>query len=479
MACSGEDEQTEPATGGSGNAQSLTGGSTGTPNSSGTGGTTTTTGGATGTGQSSGGAPSSGGLTSVGGAPSTGVTPATGGNPASGGTAGTGGATIGGSTANTGGGTGSFQNTGGVQNIGGSSSDTGGRSGWFQNTGGHAGSGGGTTDTGGQNGGFQNTGGGHAGSGGHGDGGTGTGGQQSTGGATDAGGSPNAGGTTETAGAPGAGGSAGSSPGVTCPAQVLASGDQDKTIQVGGQSRSYVLHVPAAYDGTTPVPLIIDFHGITGNGPGERSSSPYPAQTDAEGVIMAFPTGASGPMGNAWNVGPCCVAGVDDVEFAKAMVSEIQGLACIDPARVYAVGFSMGGGMSHYLACHAADVFAAVAPAAFDLLEENVGDCQPARPITVVSFRGTGDSVVSYSGGYSPVVSGMPITFLGAQKTFETWGEFNECSGAPSAEDGQGCSAYSGCADGVEVVLCTKQGGGHEAGNASIAWPILKSHTLP
>ena len=41
--------------------------------------------------------------------------------------------------------------------------------------------------------------------------------------------------------------------------------------------------------------------------------SPYPAQTDAEGVIMAFPSGKPGPSGGAWNVGPCCVAGVDDV----------------------------------------------------------------------------------------------------------------------------------------------------------------------
>jgi polyhydroxybutyrate depolymerase len=124
-------------------------------------------------------------------------------------------------------------------------------------------------------------------------------------------------------------------------------------------------------------------------------------------------------------------------------------------------------------------VFAAVAPAAFDLLEENVPDCQPARPITVVSFRGTSDPIVTYEGGYSAVVSGMPITFLGAQATFEKWAEFNACSGSPSAEDSNGCSTYSECQDGTEVVLCTKQGGGHEAGNASVAWPILKRHTLP
>lgn len=276
----------------------------------------------------------------------------------------------------------------------------------------------------------------------------------------------------------GTAGAGGSTP-VNCPSATLAKGNSDKTLQVGGKNRSYVLHVPNAYDGSKPVPLIIDFHPLGSSGPGESSGSPYPAQTDAEGVIMAFPSGEQGPSNGAWNVGPCCVSGVDDVAFAKALVSEIAKSACVDPKRVYAVGFSMGGGMSHYLACHAADVFAAVAPAAFDLLEENVADCQPSRPISVVSFRGTGDPVVPYAGGYSAVVSGMPITFLGAQTTFEKWADLNQCTGTASAEDAKGCKSYGSCQGGVDVVLCTKQNGGHEPGNASVAWPILKKHTLP
>jgi polyhydroxybutyrate depolymerase len=259
----------------------------------------------------------------------------------------------------------------------------------------------------------------------------------------------------------------------------LTPGSTSKTLQVGGKNRSYVLRVPNAYEGSRPVPLILDFHPLGGTGAQESNGSPYPAQTDAEGVIMAFPSGEQGPSGGAWNVGPCCVSGVDDVAFAKALVSEISETACIDPKRVYAVGFSMGGGMSHYLACHAADVFAAVAPAAFDLAEENANGCQPSRPISVVSFRGTNDPIVPYSGGYSAVVAGMPITFLGAQATFEKWAALNQCSGAASPPDAQGCRKYDACAAGVQVVLCTKQSGGHEAGNASVAWPILKQHTLP
>ena len=265
---------------------------------------------------------------------------------------------------------------------------------------------------------------------------------------------------------------------VACPSPALPSGDTSHTVQVGADTRSYVLHVAPAYDGTKPVPLVVDFHGIGSSGSDERSSSPYPPMLDPQGVVMAFPDGLPGPAGTGWNVGPCCVAGVDDVAFTRALVTQIQTLACIDRARIYTVGVLTGGGMAHYVACHAADVFAAAAPAAFDLLKENVGDCNPPRPITVISFRGTADSRVPYAGGPSSLVPGMPLTFLGAQGTFEAWARIDRCVGAASPADAQGCSSYAGCADGVEVILCTKDGGREEPGDPSIAWPVLSRHTL-
>jgi polyhydroxybutyrate depolymerase len=234
-----------------------------------------------------------------------------------------------------------------------------------------------------------------------------------------------------------------------------------------------VLHVPSGYTGKTAVPLIVDFHPHGSTGPSWQTSSPYPPVVDGDGVVMAFPSA----IGD-WDVGPCCADGVDDVGFAKALVKEVEGIACIDVKRVYAAGFSMGGGMTNYVACNAADVFAAFAPAAFDLLQENVADCKPARPITVVSFRGTADPYVPYAGGLSDLVK--PITFLGAVNTMKKWAELSGCTGS-AADIGNGCQGYaaSQCPAGVEVILCTKQGGGHEAANASLTWPVLKRHTCP
>jgi polyhydroxybutyrate depolymerase len=266
----------------------------------------------------------------------------------------------------------------------------------------------------------------------------------------------------------------------TCPAATLASGkDYTRSVTAGGVSRSYILHIPSGYKGTEGVPLVVDFHPIGGSASGEEGSSPYKSYADQEGAITAYPDGLKGPSGmQAWNVQGCCTT-ADDTSFARAVVADVEKVLCINKKRVYAVGFSMGGGMTHYSACHLADIFAAAAPAAFDLLTQNVDACKPARPISLMIFRSTGDGTVPYAGGHSAFVPGMAIDFLGAKATFAKWAELNQCTGSPSAEDANGCATYSTCKDGVQVTLCTKQGGSHEYGNAAVGWPFLKKYTLP
>ena len=139
----------------------------------------------------------------------------------------------------------------------------------------------------------------------------------------------------------------------------------------------------------------------------------------------------------------------------------------------------MGGGMSNWLACKAADVFAAVGPASFDLTQQNEAQCTPSRPITVVEWRGKNDTLVMYAGGHSTFVSGMPLDFLGAVATFQKWASLDGCTGNPGAADSNNCQTYSQCSAGVQVTLCTDNNGGHEAANANVVWPMLTKYTLP
>jgi polyhydroxybutyrate depolymerase len=245
----------------------------------------------------------------------------------------------------------------------------------------------------------------------------------------------------------------------------LAPGTTAVELMVGGQPRSFTIHAPSTYTGTTAVPLVIDFHGL------------HEGALLHQGYVLAVPDG----IDNAWNVGPCCTESraLDDVGFARAIVDHVRETACIDERRVYATGYSNGGGMSFKLGCDAADVFAAIAPAAFDLLEEI--DCKPSRPLSVFIFRGTDDAIVPYAGGAStpPTLYTLPeIHFLGATKTFERWAQLNGCTDQP-AESGPGCKTYSACSAGVKVTLCTTQGGGHEPVGVDAAWPLLKAFSKP
>lgn len=259
------------------------------------------------------------------------------------------------------------------------------------------------------------------------------------------------------------------------PASKLEPGDHHMYV---GQ-RLFIVHVPNTYTGEEPVPLLVDYHPMGGSAISWLSGSPYKQTTDQEGVITIYPDGDS----QVWNVGSCCTS-VDDEAFTRSFVAEVKKIAYIDSKRIYATGFSMGGGMSQFAACNMADIFAAIAPAGFDLAMENVDKCKPSRPISIISFRGTNDGVVTYPGHAQPMYPDRPLTFLGAQDNHKKWAEINKCVGVPT-NDVNGCSTYENCDAGTKVSLCTNKnnascdGTGHDAGCPRIGWPFLKQFVMP
>ena len=224
-------------------------------------------------------------------------------------------------------------------------------------------------------------------------------------------------------------------------------------ISFDGSSRSYELHVPASYDGSTPTPLTLNFHGLTSDGPGQRSFSDMDRVADAHGFVVAYPNG----IANSWNAGLCCEPaaseGIDDVGFARAVIDDLAERGCIDLNRVYATGMSNGAHLSHRLACEATDVIAAIAPVAGVPL---ITDCNPSRPIAVMHFHGTDDVIVPYDGS-RPGYPSVPDTHDG-------WAARNGCTDEPIITFDNNtvtCETYDNCDGGVIVTLCTAKGAGH------------------
>jgi len=222
------------------------------------------------------------------------------------------------------------------------------------------------------------------------------------------------------------------------------------TIDVDGVSRAYDLFVPTSYDPTLDAPLVVNFHGLLGSPSQQADFSQFNGAAEDHGMLVAYPDG----IGASFNAGVCCGTAssqdVDDVGFARALVQDVSSKMCVDPQRVFATGMSNGGHMAHRLACEAADMFAATASVAGVL--SLVSPCVPSRPISIIQFHGTADTIVGYGG--IPAVPQM----------MEGWAARNGCSPTPEISFAQGdtsCQTWPDCDGGVEVSLCTIEGGGH------------------
>ncbi len=243
-----------------------------------------------------------------------------------------------------------------------------------------------------------------------------------------------------------------------------------------GLERTYVLHVPSAYDESHPTPLVLSFHGGAGNAENQRRVSEFNELADEKGFIVIYPNG-TGRLEDkilTWNGGTCCgyaVANqVDDIGFIRALITELQSQYNIDPKRIYATGLSNGGIMSYRLACEAADVFAAIGPVAGT---QNYIRCEPSEPVSVVHFHGTDDTHLPYGGG-SGEDSIAGVLFKSVEDSINFWLDFNQCATKPQSATQQDVrvDAYNECARGSAIHLYTIVGGRHAwPGSDGPAWP--------
>ena len=150
----------------------------------------------------------------------------------------------------------------------------------------------------------------------------------------------------------------------------------------GAGHRSYWLHVPRSYSASRVMPLVLAFHGGGGTALGMERASGLSAEADRRGFLVAYPQGLAQDHGRAppgWDAsGPAdpFADGIDDGLYVSDMLTAIQASYCVDPARIWATGFSNGGSMVGYLACVLADRIAAFAPVE-GVFFQIPGGCQP------------------------------------------------------------------------------------------------------
>jgi polyhydroxybutyrate depolymerase len=257
-------------------------------------------------------------------------------------------------------------------------------------------------------------------------------------------------------------------------AKIDKPGDYALSLEHGGLTRKYLVHVPAKYDPLKPTPLLLSFHGGGAHMEYQASDKNYGqiSKSDKEGFIVVFPNGYSKLGGKlaTWNAGSCCGPArdnnVDDVGFVKQMIASLGGQLNVDRDRIFATGMSNGGMMAHRLACEMSDVFKAVASVAGP---DGTTNCTPSRPISVMHIHARNDDHAVFEGGSGKKSqSKSTITdFVSVPETVARWVKRDGCAATPKRvleKPGAYCERYSQCKGNVEVALCVTETGKH-------SWP--------
>ena len=233
-------------------------------------------------------------------------------------------------------------------------------------------------------------------------------------------------------------------------------------IYSSGERREYLLYIPEGYKRGEPTPLLISMHGFASWPVQQANISQFNELADEFGFIVVYPQGRGFPL--RWQTG---AYGEEDpfvdIIFMDDLIRKLMADYSIDPNRMYASGFSNGGGMAHYLACKMSDRITAIATVAgaYALSSEQ---CNPIRPVPVVTFHGNEDPIVPYVGG---TVSAPGYTLPSIGNWVSEWAKRNGCYVEPveimDENDVEGLK-YSNCDDLVEVHFYTIIAGGH-------SWP--------
>ncbi|QQR90062.1 MAG: hypothetical protein IPJ88_18255 [Myxococcales bacterium] len=229
----------------------------------------------------------------------------------------------------------------------------------------------------------------------------------------------------------------------------------EQTIQIAGQpTRSYTIAVPSNYNNAQPYPLFLGFGGFSGaQGDFVYQGSGVDATQAIFVTLQALSSGdydGASYTGALWRANdvsdpskyvPLEVES-DNLAFFDALVEHLLSNYCVDTDRIFASGFSAGGGFTSLLGCVRGDVLRAMAPIAPFLPENYTSNCQGV----VAAYIGVGANDSTNSGLSKPISQA-------ASDLKEELRVANSCS-TNSTAAATNCVQYNDCTTGLDVMWC-------------------------
>lgn len=223
------------------------------------------------------------------------------------------------------------------------------------------------------------------------------------------------------------------------------------SVKVRGTDRRYILWYPDSYDNTHPYRLIICYHWYSGSASQvfdctTEGINCYTTQipfynlldTSKNTTIFVAPDGTGSPLG--WPNGDGA-----QLDFTDSILGQVKNNFCIDTTRIFAMGFSFGGGMSYAIACDREPVFRAVCVFSGAQLS---GCVDGKKPIAYYASHGLSDGTCDIKGGRALRDHFVQVNGCTAQNPPE-----------PAVGSGTHiCTDYKGCSMGHPVRWCAFDG---------------------
>ena len=195
-----------------------------------------------------------------------------------------------------------------------------------------------------------------------------------------------------------------------------------------GISRQYNVFLPQSYNSSKPTPIVFLYSGSGETGSQVFLQTDFGNSTLNPNAIVIAPEGLPGRGTTvSWEGASYSNSSANDTAFTNQLLDHLETQYCIDTQRVYATGFSNGGGFVDVLACSTVGArFAAFAPVSGAYYTDvNYTDCRNVLPVTpMLEFHGGSDTNVPYTGNKTAEGGIQPPV----PQFLSNWGRRNGCN---------------------------------------------------
>ncbi len=204
----------------------------------------------------------------------------------------------------------------------------------------------------------------------------------------------------------------------------------NESIVVDGLNREYLLYLPSGFNSTESLPLVLNFHGGAGTATDQLYTADMRDLADDQNFILVYPNAYPDVNWNNetnWQV----VTSGDlpetlpnphsDILFIDELIDHLHTQVNIDLNRVYALGYSNGGGFTFDLACRLNNKISGIGVVARTMYAESYDNCIVTHPTPVVTILGDTDYISNYDG----MTYAGTLYYYSSNATNDLWIESN------------------------------------------------------